>query len=137
MRKNFVAPLILLALLWALPAAAALVGTDDQQVKAVAEPILDNLLGGLNKGNYAQYSKDFDDALREALPEKKFLQVRQDIIERWGKYQSKNYLGFLNQQNYTVMLWKGTFDGTKNDVLIRLVLAKRQDKVVVAGLWFQ
>ncbi len=137
MRKNIVAPLVLLALLSALTAAAALVGTDDQQVKAVAEPILDSLLAGLNEGNYAQYSKDFDDAMREALPEKKFLQVRQDIIERWGKYQSKKYLGFLNQQNYTVVLWKGTFDGTKNDVLIRLVLAKRQDKVAVAGLWFQ
>jgi hypothetical protein len=137
MRKNFIATLVLMTLLLALPAGAALVGTDDRQVKAVAEPILDNLLAGFNQGNYGQYSKDFDDAMREAIPEEKFQQVRKDLLEKLGKWKSKKYLGFLNQQAYTIVLWKGTFDATREDILIKLVLAKRQDKVVVAGLWFQ
>jgi Protein of unknown function (DUF3887) len=137
MKKTFVGILVLMAWLLALPAGAASVGSDDRQVKAVAEPILNNLLTGLNQGNYAQYSRDFDEAMREAISEKKFQQVREDLIEKLGKFKSKKYLGFLNQQNYTAVLWKGAFDATKNDVLIKLVLAKRQDKVVVAGLWFQ
>jgi hypothetical protein len=138
MKKTFVGILVLMAWLLALPAGAAFVGSDDRQVKAVAEPILNNLLTGLTQGNYAQYSRDFDEAMREAIPEKKFQQVRGDLIEKLGKFKSKKYLGFLNQQTYTAVLWKGAFDATKNDVLIKLVLAKRQDnKVVVAGLWFQ
>jgi hypothetical protein len=43
----------------------------------------------------------------------------------------------LNQQAYTIALWKGAFTKTPNDVLIKLVLSQRQDKVVVVGLWFQ
>jgi len=137
MRKTFVSILALMVLLVALPAGAAFVGTDNAQVKAVAEPILDNLLAGFNQGNYAQYSKNFDATLREAIPEKKFQQVRGSILKKLGAFKSKKYLGFLNQQAYTVVLWKGAFAGTKNDVLIKLVLSKRQNKVVVTGLWFQ
>jgi hypothetical protein len=129
-------PVVALFLL-AIPAAAAPVGTSDQQVKALAEPILDNLLAGFNQGNYAQYSKDFDETLREAMPEKKFQQVRGDLLKKLGNYKSKSYLGFLNQQAYSVVLWKGGFTGTQNDILIKLVLSKRQDKIVVVGLWFQ
>lgn len=123
--------------LLAVPAGAGFVGADDQQVKAMAEPILDNVLAGFNKGDYAQYAKDFDDTLREAMPEKKFQQVREDLIKKLGAYQSKKYLGFLNQKAYTVVLWKGAFAATQDNMLIKLVLSKRQDKVVVVGLWFQ
>jgi hypothetical protein len=129
--------LVVVLLILAIPAAAAPVGTSDQQVKAVSEPILDNLLAGFNQGNYAQYAKDFNDTLREAIPEKKFQQVRGELLKKLGKYKEKKYLGFLNQQAYTIALWKGAFANTQDDVLIRLVLSKRQDKVVVVGLWFQ
>jgi hypothetical protein len=137
MGKTVIGILVIIVLLVAMPAVAAFVGTDDSQVKAVAEPILDNLLAGFNQGNYAQYSKDFDATLREAIPEKKFQQVREDILKKLGAFKSKKYLGFLNQQAYTVVLFKGAFAGTKDDVLIKLVLSKRQNKVVVIGLWFQ
>ncbi len=137
MGKKVLGILVLMVLLVALPAAAAFIGADNDQVKAVAEPILDNLLTGFNKGNYAQYSKDFDDTLREAIPEKKFQQVRENLLKKIGAFKSKKFLGFLNQQAYTVVLWKGAFAATRDDVLIKLVLAKRQDKVVVVGLWFQ
>ncbi len=36
-----------------------------------------------------------------------------------------------------MVLWKGAFDGTPDDILIKLVLFRRQDKVQVVGLWFQ
>jgi hypothetical protein len=137
MRKIVVSILVLIVLLAAIPAAAAPIGTNDARVKAIAEPILENLLAGFNKGNYAQYSKDFDATLREAIPEKKFQQVREEILKKIGSFKSKKFLGFLNQQAYTVVLWKGAFSGTKDDVLIKLVLSKRENKVVVVGLWFQ
>lgn len=120
-----------------ISAAAAPVGTSDQQVKAVAEPILDSLMTGFNQGDYAQFSQNFDKNLRETIHEKKFEQVRGDLLKKLGQNKSKKYLGFLNQEDYTIVLWKGTFAGTQNDVLIKLVLKKSDNKVSVAGLWFQ
>ncbi len=138
MRKMGIVILAAVALvLLTLPAAGAPVGTSDQQVKDVAEPILDSLMEGFNQGKYAQFSKYFDKNLRETINEKKFKEVRGDLLKKLGKYKSKKYLGFLNQEDYTIVLYKGAFADTKNDMLIKLVLKKSKDKVSVAGLWFQ
>ncbi len=119
------------------PAAAAVVGQTDKEVQTIAEPILDAVLNGLNEGNYGQYSKYFDDTLKDAVPETKFQQVRAGILKKLGKYQSRTYLGFLSKGNFTVAVWKGRFSASTEDVLIKLVLSKRGDKVQVSGLWFQ
>lgn len=123
--------------LLASPATAAVIGQDDQEVQGVANPILDAVLTGFNDGNYASYSKYFDATLKDAIPEQKFRQVRRDIQKKLGKYQSRAYLGFLKQGNFSVVLWKGRFSASDDDVLIKLVVSRRGEKVEVTGLWFQ
>ncbi|MBM4294513.1 MAG: hypothetical protein FJ126_06350, partial [Deltaproteobacteria bacterium] len=39
-------------------AAADPIGKNDKQVRAAADPILDNLLASFNAGDYAKYSRD-------------------------------------------------------------------------------
>lgn len=126
-----------MVLLTLSPAVAALIAQNDKEVRAIAEPILDTVLSGFNKNNYAAYSQYFDDTLKDAIPEKKFQQVRSDILKKLGKYQSHTYLGYQTKGNFTVVLWKGRFSKATDDVLIKLVLSRRVDKVQVSGLWFQ
>lgn len=69
------------------PAAAAVIAQNDKDVQAIAEPILDTVLTGLNNGNYSLYSRYFDGTLKDAVTKKKFLQVRANIMKKLGKYQ--------------------------------------------------
>jgi hypothetical protein len=46
-------------------------------------------------------------------------------------------LGFLQKGKTTVVLWKGRFTNSADDVLIKLVLSPRGDQTRVLGLWFQ
>ncbi len=126
-----------LVLLTLSPAVAAVIAQNDKEVKAIADPILDTLLTGLNNGNYGLYAKYFDDTLRDAIPENKFQQVRGEIQKKLGKSQSRTYLGFEKKGNFTVALWRGRFSASEDDVLIKLALSKRGDKVEISGLWFQ
>ncbi len=119
------------------PATAAVIAQNDADVQAIAEPILDTVLTGFNNGNYSLYSRDFDATLKDAVTEKKFFKVRANILKKLGKYESRTYLGFLQKGNFTVVLWRGRFSDSDDDVLIKLVLSKRGDKVLVTGLWFQ
>ena len=73
------------------PVTAEVVGQSDQEVQAVAEPILDNLLAGFNAGDYAQYSRDFDTTLKEALSPQKFQETRKALLPKMGKYKSKSF----------------------------------------------
>jgi hypothetical protein len=118
-------------------AAADFVGQDDGQVQAVANPILDTVLKGFMAGDYGLYSQYFDDTLKDVITKKKFLQVRKQILKSIGTYESRRYLGYLQKGKTTVVLWKGRFTASADDVLIKLVLSRRGDKNEVLGLWFQ
>ena len=116
---------------------AETVGVPDEQFQALGEAVLDNILAGLAENDYQKYAQDFDEFLKEASPERNFLQTAQQIKSTMGACTEREYLGFLNKGEMTVGLWKGTFDGTADDMLIKLVLSKRGDAIVVTGLWFQ
>ena len=103
----------------------------------MADPILDAVLKGFMAGDYGLYSQYFDDTLKDVITKKKFLQVRNQILKSTGAYKSRRYLGYLQQGKTTVILWKGTFAASPDDVLIKLVLSRRGDETKVLGLWFQ
>ena len=120
-----------------ISAFAGVIGKTNEEVRAVAEPILDNILEGFKTDDYVKYSRDLDDTLKETISENKFLETDRQIESSIGNYQSREYLGFLTKGQMTVVLWKGRFDRSVDDVLIKLVVSKRKDKYLVTGLWFQ
>lgn len=137
MRYRQVLLIITLICMAASPATAARIGQTDAAVQAVAEPVLDAVLAGFNQGNYQVYSQYFDDTLKEAISPKKFQEVRSHILKSLGAYKSRTYLGFVQKNQTTVVLWKGVFDQTDDDVLIKLVVSRRGERNLVLGLWFQ
>ena len=118
-------------------ASADVIGETDKEVKRIANPILDSILEGFGTNNYQKYSRNFDDTLKEAISEKKFLETAQQIKAKIGNYQSREYLGFLKKGRMTLVLWKASFDKSEDNVLIKLVISKRKSKYLVTGLWFQ
>ena len=138
MMRNMIGVFLVLCFLaFPLMVHAESLGVSDEQFQPVGEALLDNILAGFAENNYQKYARDFDDFLRETIPEKNFLQTAKQIKDTMGVCTSKTYLGFLNKGDMTVGLWKGTFNGTPDDMLIKLVLSQRGDAVVVTGLWFQ
>jgi hypothetical protein len=131
--------LVLIALLGAvcMPTYAEVIGNTDEQVRTIAAPILDNILEGIKTGDYAKYVKDFDQTMKDALPQSMFIISNMQIQHLFGQYLSSHYLGFLNKNHQTLVLWKARYDKTEDDVLFKLSLSKRGDKNWVTGLWFQ
>jgi hypothetical protein len=139
MIMKFLSLVLIGVLTWgaALPAAADFIGQNNSQVQAVANPILDGILQGFKEGDYDLYSQNFDDTLKDVISKKKFLRVRNSISKSIGSYESRSYLGYLQKGKTTVVLWKGKFSNSADDVLIKLVLSRRGDRTKVLGLWFQ
>jgi hypothetical protein len=113
------------------------ISQNDDEIQKMATPLLENILLGIEKRDYQLYSKDFDDSMKEALPESKFINTQEQINTQFGKIKITKYFGFLNKGRYTQVIWKGKADKTKDDVLIQLVVSKINDKLYIAGLWFK
>lgn len=116
---------------------ADVIGKTDTGIQAVAEPILEGILSGLATGTYEKYVKDFDGTLKEMTPETSFAETSRQINGSIGKHQSRKYLGFLNKERMTIVLWKARFDNTNDDVLIKLIISEKNEEYSVSGVWFQ
>jgi hypothetical protein len=113
------------------------VGDDIATVKKVAEPLLDNVLKAMEAGDFAAYTRNFDETMRKVSDEADFKRANAIIKMLMGSYQSRELLGFLTQKQLTIVLWKARYSDTKDDVLVRLVLSKNDDKIEISGLWMQ
>ncbi len=119
------------------PAFAVERAKTTQEIKTIADPLLDNILDGFKYDKYTQYSRDFDPALKVIGSRTKFFKVSRHIRSSLGNYLYREYMGSLLKGDMIVVLWKGKFDKTKNDVLIKLVIKKQGRRYFVTGLWLQ
>ena len=55
--------------------------------EAEAAAIGENALAALNAGDYAAWSRDWDEALKSAINEEAFLAYREQVLEAAGQYQ--------------------------------------------------
>ncbi|MCK4993466.1 MAG: hypothetical protein KAS13_00280 [Candidatus Omnitrophica bacterium] len=121
----------------AMPGYSAVVGTTNDEVKNVVEPILDNVMNGFTKDDYFLYSKDFDATLKETITSERFQEIRGDIVKWIGSYLYREYLGFINRDAITIIFWKGVFDKTEDEILIKMVVSERNGEYLITGLWYQ
>ena len=56
--------------------------------EAEATAIAENALNALNTGDYAAWSRDWDDSLKGAINEDAFLQFRGQALDQVGQFQS-------------------------------------------------
>ena len=122
---------------FALDVQAAQRQKTSKEMKEVADPILDNILDGFKLEKYVTYSRDFDQALKVIGSRTKFFNVARYLKDTVGNYMYREYMGSIYKKDGIVVLWKGTFDKTKEDVLIKLFLSEKNNRYVVTGLRFQ
>ncbi|MFH2137530.1 MAG: hypothetical protein ABII88_03345 [Candidatus Omnitrophota bacterium] len=133
---RFITAGMLIFLLAVSPCASAANATD-MQVKAVAEPILDNILDSFKFDDYFKYKKDLDSALRVPGSSTKFYKINRYVKNVLGPYQDRQYMGVVCKGEIVIVLWKGMFEKSGDDILIKLMLARKNGKFVVTGLWLQ
>jgi hypothetical protein len=74
----------------AMPSGPSLVGRDQElaAVQACLNGALSGKLKAFNSGNYAAWSADWSEALKDAIREKDFLSFREQAIATAGRYVS-------------------------------------------------
>ncbi len=74
---------LLLVVLFTFGCAAKV---DVESVRSYADPMSENLLTGMNNEDYTIFSKDFDDAMKKAIPEAKFSDLIAQVNGKIGAY---------------------------------------------------
>jgi hypothetical protein len=107
---------------------------EQKAVLAFSEAETDNLMDGLNTGDYAVFSKDFNPAMLQAMPYDKFEQWQKQRETRLGWYLRREVEGMVRRSDdtYTVIYHAGF--QFNDDVLVRVVF-KADPPHQISGLW--
>ena len=103
-----------------------------------ASLITEITLRSLNDGNYADFSQHFDDAMKQAIPEAAFAQLRASMKSKVGDYvpNSREFVRLQQQGAYTTLTDAAGFTSEPAGVTVRLAFQNIGGRMLMSGLWF-
>ncbi|MGD8569468.1 MAG: hypothetical protein PVJ39_15390 [Gammaproteobacteria bacterium] len=110
-----------------------IVDDSDEEIIALAEPLLQNMLDGGNALKYAKFSRDFSHGMRSTIPEDLFAEQSIAVNRARGQCISRQPLGVLRKNKTALILWSARFDKSNDDMLIQLKIAYDHGKLVITG----
>lgn len=130
---------VLAALLAVVLAACASQGTplkDDERdaVLAFSEAMSDNLLAGMNAGDYAVFSQDFDKDMLSAMTETEFQKLKADRDAKLGPYISREVASVVQTGDFYAVNYTAKFE--KDDSVEVRIVFRMAEPHEVSGLWF-
>lgn len=138
-KRSLLIPLILLVAAAVLvsgctASAKTLEGEERDAVLAYSEPAADNLFAGMNANDYAAFSADFDEKIKESLNEAALGDIQTKVIGKVGKYVSREVQSVESTDKLITVVYKAKFEQDDN-VTVRLVF-NNDENYLISGLWF-
>lgn len=107
-------------------------GAERDAVLAYAEPATDNMIAGLQAGDYAQFSRDMSPEMSEAMTEQQFTDLRTMLDTKVGSYVSRQVSSVEQNSDFVTVIYDAKHQNEEH-VTIRLVFDQAK---LISGLWF-
>ena len=106
------------------------------KVTSYSTPMTLNLLNSISTENYSNFSKDFDEALKQELPETTFPDLVLQIKDNFGAYKENTlkFKGFNYENGVNTVDYTADFTN-KSGVNVQVVFIKVSDQIKISGLW--
>lgn len=111
-----------------------LTGKEADAVLAFSEAKTDNLLAGMNAGDYAVFSQDFDADMLAAMTQAQFDKLKTDRDTKLGLYISREVASVVQIDDFYAVNYTAKFE--KQDAVPVRVVFRMAEPHEVSGLWF-
>jgi hypothetical protein len=111
-------------------------GEERDSVLAYSEAKTDNLMAGLNAGDYAVFSRDFEQDMLNAMPQSGFEKMKKGRDAKLGSYLSRqvNKVTLSESGKFVAVIYNAVFE--KDGAVSMRVVFRADDPHQVSGLWF-
>jgi major membrane immunogen (membrane-anchored lipoprotein) len=111
-------------------------GQEKDTVLAYSEAKTENMMAGMKSGDYAAFSKDFDQAMLDAMSQEAFGKLKQDYDGKLGAYVSRKVNRVMQSQSgkFVAVVYDAVFE--KDDAVSMRVVFRADDPHQISGLWF-
>ena len=107
----------------------------EAEVRALADPMAENLLQAMNTSDYAQYTRDFNEAFKQNLSQSAFETINSLRIETVGPYVSKEFWQAIQKNERLTVAYRAKFTDDSS-VIFSLYLKNIDRKWYVDGTYY-
>lgn len=111
---------------------------DETSLRIYSDPMTENLLLAIESGNYTEFSRDFDDAMKNALTLANFQQLATQFDSKIGNYipGSKAFIKGERTGNFIIAYYKAEYTNEPAGVTVKVVFTSGNGPAKITGLWF-
>ena len=108
----------------------------ESEVRAFADPIVENFLYAINTGSYIDYTRDFTPTLKSNQSESYFSDINPRRLEAVGAYVSKEFSQLSFKSDRINVVYKAKFVKEPADVIVSVYFKNISNKWYVDGITY-
>ncbi|XRH75366.1 MAG: DUF3887 domain-containing protein [Candidatus Methanosuratincola verstraetei] len=111
---------------------------DEASLRIYSDPMTENVLLAIENGNYTEFSRDFDDAMKNALNLASFQQLASRFDSKIGDYVpgSKSFIKGERVGDFIIAYYKANYTNEPAGVTVKVVFTSVNGPAKITGLWF-
>lgn len=103
----------------------------DEEILAVANPIMDNLMEGSTLIDYEQHTRDFTERAKSVLSKSALESICKHYQSTKGFFAERKFVAAFRRPESIAVVWRQTFTRAPGEFVAELVLVQRGDKYLV------
>ncbi|OAI18640.1 hypothetical protein A1359_04590 [Methylomonas lenta] len=103
----------------------------DEDILAIANPIMDNLMAGSTEINHSKHTRDFTDRLKAIVSEAYLQKVCQRYQAEWGYFADREFVAIFRRPESVAIVWKQYCSKQAGEFVAELVLLEQNGRYLV------
>jgi hypothetical protein len=103
----------------------------DEEILAVANPIMDNLMEGSSEVNHEKHTRDFTDRMKDIVGEEYLQNVCQRYQAEWGYFSRREFVAVFRRPASVAVIWKQWCTKQEGEFVAELVLVEKNSRYLV------
>ncbi len=103
----------------------------DEEILAVANPIMDNLIQGSTEINHEKHIKDFTDRLKSIVTKDHLEKVCKHYQSEWGYFSKREFVAVFRRPTSIAIVWKQWCTKQEGEFVAEIVLVEKNSRYLV------
>lgn len=103
----------------------------DEDILAVANPIMDNLMEGSTEINHAKHTRDFTERLKAIVTPGHLMQVCKRYQAEWGYFSRREFVAVFRRPSSVAIVWRQWCTKQEGEFVAEIVLVQQGSRYLV------
>lgn len=113
----------------------SLINKTDQELLAIAEPMMDNIIKSSTALDYKSHVKDFSERIKTQLNEETLLQICKKYQEELGQLTDRKFVRLFRRPDSIAFIWEQHFSKSEGEYVAEMVLIEHEGKVLIDHIY--